>query len=161
MLAVKITDTRDFMKKLLSMETFDTFEVSELSLTTYTTFRVDGDWHGDFFSDKPENVSSLSWRLLRPAIFQLIKGKDQPSDIHIVFRLSRLNLGNLIRAQGIPVDPDSVGGLFLNIMFSPASLTITTGTSMKVFSMDRTLEHAWDDRMLRFFRHEGIALERL
>ena len=64
MIALKIPDTRDFMKKLLIAEDFDTFLVSEASVTTFTTFRVDGTWHPDFFeTDAP---AALTWKLVRP-----------------------------------------------------------------------------------------------
>ena|GEM_PF-595550 len=50
MLAFKIDDTRDFMKKLLTEDVFDAFDVSEASVTTFTTFHIDGSWHGSYFA---------------------------------------------------------------------------------------------------------------
>ena len=45
MIALRITNTKDFMAKLLTQETFDTFLFSEGSVTTFTTFSIDGSWH--------------------------------------------------------------------------------------------------------------------
>ena len=39
------------MKKLLILDTFDTFLVSEVTVTTFATFHVDGSFHTDYFSD--------------------------------------------------------------------------------------------------------------
>ncbi|MBQ4176203.1 MAG: hypothetical protein II640_01920, partial [Lachnospiraceae bacterium] len=56
MLAVRITDTRDFMKKLLTQDLFDTFLLSEASVTTFTTFSIDGTWHPDYFEKPPSDA---------------------------------------------------------------------------------------------------------
>ena len=54
MIALRITNTKDFMAKLLTQETFDTFLFSEGSVTTFTTFSIDGSWHPDFFGEQKE-----------------------------------------------------------------------------------------------------------
>ena len=42
MLALKITDIRDFTNKLFIGEVFDKFCLSEASITTFNTFTIDG-----------------------------------------------------------------------------------------------------------------------
>ena len=49
MLALKITDVKDFMNKLLIGEVFDRFSLVEASVTTFNTFTINGKLHYDFF----------------------------------------------------------------------------------------------------------------
>ena len=49
MLALKITDIRDFTNKLFIGEVFDKFCLSEASITTFNTFTIDGRLQRDFF----------------------------------------------------------------------------------------------------------------
>ena len=57
------------------------------------------------------------------------------------------------------IAPDSVQGLYLNIRFDGTRLTCVTGTSFTTFSMDRSLEHAWDDMARKFLLQKGIEFE--
>ena len=45
------------MNTLLRLETFDRFPVSEASITTFTTFSIDGSLHTDFFD--PDDAQLL------------------------------------------------------------------------------------------------------
>ena len=157
MIALKIPDTRDFMKKLLIADDFDTFLVSEASVTTFTTFRVDGTWHPDFFeTDAP---AALTWKLVRPVLFGIIRGRRTPNHFRIVLKLADHNIQALLKQGDVPAPADQVDGLFLNLTYSQDTLTCTTGTSMKTFTLDRTLDRVWDDMVQRFFTAHRITYE--
>ena len=49
MIILQITQLKNFMNTLLRLETFDRFPVSEASITTFTTFSIDGSLHTAFF----------------------------------------------------------------------------------------------------------------
>ena len=70
------------------------------------------------------------------------------------------NIARLIEQNGLSTDPDQVQGLYLNIRYDGRSLTCVTGSSFKTFTMDKTLEHAWDEMVEKFFRQKGIEFER-
>ncbi len=36
-----------------------------------------------------------------------------------------------------------------------------TGTSIKTFTLDKTLEHVWDELIQKFFRQQKIPYEQL
>ena len=84
MRSYQIQDIRDFMKKLLLGETFDTFLLSEASLTTFASFHIDGTFHPEFFgSDEAEQLTVENcgyplWKRVRPLFFELTKGKNTP-----------------------------------------------------------------------------------
>ena len=170
MLAVRITDTRDFMKKLLTQDLFDTFLLSEASVTTFTTFSIDGTWHPDYFEEPLSDAvpssdgdvpKTLTWKLVRPLVFDMIKGRHTPVAFRIVLRLADYNVESLLASSGVSVEASQVAGLFLNLNFQKNIVTCTTGTSLRIFTLDKTLDSVWDEMALRFFRSRQIPYENL
>ena len=72
------------------------------------------------------------------------------------FLSSSAGAAKLAEASGSGIRPDQVKGLYLNITYDRQKLTCTTGTSLSVFTMDKSLEHTWDERIVQFFRHNQI-----
>lgn len=162
MRSYQIQDIRSFMKKLLIGDTFDTFLLSEASITTFSTFHIDGKFHSDFFSTEEaeqlnvEQCGYALWKRIRPLFFEINKGKNTPLSFHIVFRLAPHNVARLIQQSGISLRPEDVDGLFLNIRYDGSALNCISGTSLKLFSLDKSLEHAWDDMLEKFFHQKEI-----
>ena len=169
MLALRIPDTREFMKKLLTETVFDSFVVSEASVTTFTVIRIDGSWHPEYFDDgetdpdkgkdgdgKGVNPSALSWARLRPVFFGLIRGRRTPGAFRLVFRLADYNVASLLSGSGLNFRPEEIAGLFLNISYANGEVSCTTGTSMNTFTLDRTLNHLWAEMVQKFLRREKI-----
>ena len=163
MRSYQIQDIRDFMKKLLIGESFDTFLLVEASITTYAVFHIDGTFHPEYLSTSEaelltsERSGYALWRRVRPFFFDLTRGKNTPLGFRIVFRLAPHNVESLIEQSGVSIRPEDVDGFFLNIRFDGSSLSCTSGVSLRVFSLDKSAEHAWDEMLERFFRREGIA----
>ena len=150
------------MKKLLLGEAFDTFLLSEASITTYASFHIDGTFHPEYLGSAEsellttEKAGYALWKRVRPVFFELTKGRNTPLSFRIVFRLAPHNIERLLTQSGISLRAEEVDGLFLNLLFDGSALTCTSGTSLRVFSLDKTLEHAWDDMLAKFFHREGI-----
>ena len=159
MIALTITDTKDFMTKLLTKDTFDTFLFSEGSVTTFTTFSADGTWHPDFFEEKEQSEQVLNWKLVRPFFYDMIKGRHTPIHMRVVLKLADYNVEKLLKNSGLAVSKDQVDGLFLNLTYAKDEVHVTTGTSLKVFLMDRSLDRLWDDMVRKFFQSRGIQAE--
>lgn len=162
MRSYQIQDIRDFMKKLLMQDTFDTFLLSEASITTYASFHIDGKFHPEYLSTAEseqldaEKAGFALWRRVRPFFFELTRGKNTPLNFRIVFRLAPYNIERLIRQTGVSLGAGDVDGLFLNILYDGSSLNCVSGVSLKIFSLDKSLEHAWDDMLEKFFRQKGV-----
>ena len=159
MLALKVDDTKSFMTKLLAGDTFDTFLFSEGSVTTFTTFSIDGTWHQDYFADEEQasNENSFTWKLIRPLIFNIVKGRHTPIHMRIVLKLAGYNVDSLLKSAGLPITREQVDGLFLNITYAKDEVSVTTGTSLKIFTLDKTLDHVWDDMVRKFLQTRGIS----
>ena len=91
MLALELTNVKDFMNKLLKSETFDNFLLQEAVITSAASYVIDGHIHDGFFSS--EEISELGltgyrllpFRFLRGNCFDLIKGKKTPSSFKFIF----------------------------------------------------------------------------
>ena len=167
MKAFQIADVKDFMKKTLLQDTFDPFRVSEVSITTAVTYAIDGILHPEFYSSDEANAlpndgeTYISWKEVKPFCFFIIKGKKTPLNFKIVFLLSRENVQKLLDMNGITIGFEDVSGLYLNCQYEKDTLMCVTGTSLRFFTMDKSLDHAWDDMVTKFFKQQGIAFEEM
>ncbi|MST82511.1 DUF5721 family protein [Bilifractor porci] len=163
MLAIQIDHVKDFMKKLLLQDAFDSFLVSEISITTFTTFSIDGQLHPEFFDPekcealRAENRSSILWKEARPFCLSIIKGQQSPLSFHIVLQADSALTAQLSASAGLSFSPEDIFGLFLNLQFRGGVLSVTTGTSLKVFTPDKSLDRAWDRFVSGWLEQEGIT----
>lgn len=160
MIALTLTEIKDFTSHLLLKDTFDSFYFIEGEIVTFNTFRIDGFIQKDFFDTDTELPEYSYWKNIREYCFSLIRGKRTPLSFRFVFSLSPRNIARLIEQNHLPLDPGEIQGLYLNIRFDGTSLVCVTGSSFKSFSMDKTLEHAWDEMVEKFFRQKQIAFEK-
>lgn len=156
MIAIEITEVKDFMGKLLQKETFDNFLLIEMDIVNAASYHIAGHrqkaWYDtDEWEDLPEQ-DYLTWREVKPAAFDLIKGHKIPLKISAVFRLSEENTARILKRGGFSFDTDAVGGLFFNLKFENNTILLTTGVSMNTFTLDKSLERQWDDDFSEFIR---------
>lgn len=167
MIAVKINDTKDFMSRLLMGTLFDNFWLSEASITTYNTFTIDGSLHLEFFDPVLARSLELSgrtnslWSEIKPFCFSLIRGKRTPLHFKIILQLSKEHTEQSLENQDTAISPEQIAGLFLNIQFNGTELTCTTGTSLHIFTLDKSVDILWDNMTLALFRKHGIPFEQL
>ena len=184
MRSLLIQDNKTFMQQLLLSEMFDPFCVVKAELETFCTFSVDGTYLSGYLDRDPEETAAngggrtgtgtgagenegrkpdtyVPWKLLRPHFLSLIRGKSKPHGMRLVLRLAGRNVEKLVRQYDIPLLPEQIGGLFLNINYSnregTEQITVITGTSVTVFTMDRTLEQTWDEMCGKLLTRGGIA----
>lgn len=156
MIALRLTSVKDCMKHLLLSETFDNFSFIEGEIITFNTFTIDGFLQKDFFPEEEDLPEYSSWKQVREFCFSLIKGKKTPLSFKFIFSLSPKNIRRLIEQNGLDFQPEQVQGLYLNLRYEDDLLQCITGTSLKSFSMDRSLEQAWDIMVQKFFTQKQI-----
>ena len=149
-------DTKKCTTELLLRNTFDEFLLIEGTITTFNEFHIDGYLHPDFFEENPERKYSL-WREVREYCFSIIKGKRTPLNFQFIFSLSPTSIRKFLLTQDLDFQPENVQGLYLNLLFDGTSLTCITGTSLTLFTLDKSLEHAWDKWVRNFFETHQIA----
>lgn len=156
MISLNLTDIKNFMAQLLLSETFDHFSFIEGEIVTFNTFKIDGFIQKDFFDTEEEPPQYSYWENLREYCFSIIRGKRTPLSFHLVFSLSPSNTESLIARNAPSLQAKDVQGLYLNIRYDGKYLSCITGTSFKTFTMDKSLEHAWDEMVQKFFRQKKI-----
>ncbi len=164
MIALQIQDIKNFMSKFLLSQTFDNFLLVEGSITTYNTFRIEGRLHKDFFTNEEieekglENREFSLWKEVKPFCLELIKGKKTPLGFKFTFQLSKENTAKLLASSGITsIQLENVSGLLLNVRYDNGSLNVITATNLNLFTLDKSLEHAWDDMVKRFLKQQEIS----
>lgn len=166
MIALHITNIKQFMNRLFLCEDFDAFRLSEETFVTFGTFHIDGLFQKEYYSSEELEEMQfiddphLSWRQARPFALTIIKGKHTPLEFKIVFRLSCANVQRLLQQSGLAFTPGDVSGLFLNLHFQAGCLTCTTGTALRTFTLDKSLDRIWDEMITRFFLQKNISFEK-
>ncbi|MBP1755755.1 MAG: hypothetical protein H6Q59_2153 [Firmicutes bacterium] len=164
MISLTITEVKSFMAKLLAQNTFDHFILKELELSTFINFTINGQLNEAFFTDEElqergtENRSVL-WSEVRTIAFAMIKGNKTPLSLKIVFQLPKLLCEELVQQSGGRLKIDEIGGLYMNVRFEKNELHIITGTAIKTFTLDKTLEQEWDLQVKKLLKEQGIGFE--
>lgn len=167
MIALKITDVKDFMNKLLAGDIFDYFETAEVSITTFNTFSIDGRLRKDFFDtdageilDQNKRSCSL-WKDLKPYCYSVIRGKRTPLNFKIILQLSYRQTQAALEKLNVSISPELISRLFLNLQYKNKELLCTTGVATQVFIPDKSLEQYWDSTILSYFQTRKILFEEL
>ena len=162
MIALSLTDVKECMSKLLLSEDFDSFLFVEGEIMTFSTFTMDGYLKKEFFNDSdiPDREYAL-WKEVKEYCYSLIKGKRTPLSFKFVLGLSEGNIAKLLAQQALSFKPEDVRGLYINLKYDGQKLQCVTGTAMNLFTMDKSLEQAWDVMVQKFFAQKGINCELL
>lgn len=163
MISLNIPEIKQFMAKLLTGTTFDSFLLRELELSTMADFTISGQLNEGFFTkeelEEREERKFIFWGEIRAIAFSMIKGSKTPLSLKIVFQATEKQCESLIRDSGGKLRPEDVGGLYLNVRFEKGELHIITGTAIKTFTLDKTLEQEWDLAVKGMLKAQGIIFE--
>ena len=150
----EIEPVKDFMSQLLIGNILDAFYVKEVTLTTFNTFTIDGHIQKGFFTTEEWETAGKpvysTWEQLKPICYQLIKGKKTPLNFRIIFVASEQMIAQCLEKSQVNLTIENVNGLFLHITYENGKILCTTGISLDIFTMDKTLEHYWDDSIKKF-----------
>ena len=167
MIALELTDVKDFMNKLLRSEIFDHFLMQEAVITSAATYTLSGQLTKGFYTEEEleelnlKGCRFLPFSMLRGNCFDLIKGKKTPSGFRFVFLLSPGNMEKTLSAIGSSYKPSDVTGMYINLKYQNQLLSLTTGIAYNIFSTDKTLENEWDKMVMKFLKQNEIAYEEL
>lgn len=167
MQALELTDIKDFMNKFLRTDIFDNFLLQEGMIAGAASYTIDGRITHDFYSSEETEelgiagLRFLPYRMLRDSCFDLIKGKKTPVSFRFVLLLSPENISRTLAGTRSSFTEDDITGMFYNIHFQDKTLTLTTGVSYKIFSVDKSLEQEWDRMACQFLKQHKIPYTKL
>lgn len=155
MISIEITDIKGFMSKLLLKDTYDRLLVSEITLATGNTYNISGKVNTSFYTreelDTLPSPDYSSWETFRPTCFSLIKGNKTPSFFKIIFLLPSDMVEELIGKNQLDYRLSDINALFINVKYQDGKLTCVTGTSLSLFTLDKSLEQAFDNFVSTLF----------
>ncbi len=137
MIAINIENVKEFMSKLFAGDGFDRFHIAKCELTTFFEINIDGRRHEGWYDtdEKPSDpTGQVTWKEIKPVVYQLIRGKKTPEKMRIDF------------CHYMP-DGD-VGSL--RVEYDRDALTVYTGYMQREFSLDRQRQQEWDDKCEQF-----------
>lgn len=167
MIALKITNVKMFMGKLLASDNFDIFMLEEAMISTYNTFSIDGHQNRDFYTTEEWENKEICpydfsmWKTIRPICFDLIKGTHTPTAFRFVLHLLPEHVVAILQKGNTSVTADQVKAFVLNIKYDGSTLTLVTGTAFHSFLMDKTPDQLWDVAIRQFLSKKEIGYEEL
>lgn len=153
-----VEELKSFMALLLRGDLFDTWEVTEAKVETFFELSVNGRLKKDFF-DEPETVQRdfAKWGEVKELFFQAIKGKRLPGMLRIVLAADKERTIQVLRECGKEQE-EAGASLYLNIRYSAGGCQVISGVSHVGFTLDKTLDEAWDTALQVFFKKNGIVV---
>ena len=148
-------EIKEFLNGLFTDERYDSFYLFSLKLDSDVSYDIDGKINRDFYDEKEfeELVEKdyICWRDIKKTILGFMKDGKLPVKMKLILMFNKDNVNRLIEMNNIPIHPDNVRALFMNVIYSDNRLSITTGTSLNVFNMDKTLEELWDKTVEKYY----------
>lgn len=160
MIALKMEDMKGFTSGLFVGNLFDSWLLREAVIVTFNTFTIDGHIRAGYYTQQEleeNHVGELStWQTVRPFCFSLIKGKRLPGSFHIVLQLAGQAVKAFVKEYDLSIASERMKGLYLNIRYEEGQIVCVTGTSLDFFTLDKSVEEAWDKKVQNFFKEHRI-----
>ena len=118
MLALKITDQKNFTNKLFLGDTFDLFWLNQAEIITSNVFSIDGKLQTDFFDNNEQEFLASShrtfslWKEVKPFCYSVIRGKKAPLSFKIVLQFSPNKTAALLQSSAFSLSPELITGLY-------------------------------------------------
>lgn len=148
-------EAKKFLNELFINERYDSFYLFDAKLDTVVSYEVNGKINKNFFSEEEfetlANKDYICWKDIKKTILEFMKDGKLPVKMKIILMFNKDNINRLIEMNNILIHPDNVRALFLNINYSDSRLSVTTGTSLNVFTMDKSLEELWDKTVEKYY----------
>lgn len=161
MVSLKILEMNRFMGKLLKGENFDGFLLKEGFLRTSMEYRFQGRVFPEYFDTEEQEQYTEEytyWGEVKPFVFDLVKGKRTPLAFSFTLLMSKNDTTELLARRSVNVGEDSPS-LFLQIRFEYGVGRIITGTARNTFTLDKSLDEAWDAEVKQMFKAMELATE--
>ena len=165
MTGFQMDQIRAFTSKLFVGDTFDHFLVKEAEIITFNRFSIDGHLRKEFYTaeEREEMVMKQlsTWAMIKTLCFSLIKGRRLPESFRIVLKLPQEKARDFLETRELPIRPEQLEGLYLNIRYENGGVVCLTGTSLNFFTLDKTVEEQWAEEVKEFFKRESLEFQEI
>ena len=148
----EIEEKADYIRELF-VSKYDSFYLYEARVKTKLDYYINGKLNKEYFdSEQAEELPEyIEWKDIKQTVYDYIRGKRLQIAFKIILMFNRENINRLLEMNHLPVSSEDVGALFLNVVYEHETLSVTTGTSLKIFTLDKTLEQVWDDTVKKYY----------
>lgn len=163
MIALEIEDVKPFMTKLFIKEDFDELLLEKAEILTCAKLELRGRRNQEWYdTDQWETLHGqmgkdaeyVSWGEMKSFVFTYIKGKQSPQLMRISFKISTKQVQLCLEKAGLLTKyREKMPDLLLQVRFEKGKLQLVTGIAWPEFTMDKSVEKAWDayaEEMMRF-----------
>lgn len=167
MVGLKVLDVKKCMNQLLATSCFDQWQLAEAKIITYVSYVIDGHVTEAYMNEEEMETEGVKpgecvpYGKVRSLCFDMIKGKRTPKSFRFVLLFPREDINRLVEEIHGDVTSGDVANLTVNFSFSQGELLVTTGSALRIFSMDKSLEYAWDAKVMELFRKMDVAVEKI
>lgn len=151
----EIKEIKEYLNGLFTEERYESFYLFSVKLDSNISYEMDGKINKEFYSEEEygqlENKEYICWKNIKKSVLGFMSNGKLPVKMKLILMFNKDNVNRLIEMNNIPIHPDNVRALFMNILYSDNRLSITTGTSLNVFTMDKTLEDLWDKTVEKYY----------
>lgn len=144
MQVMQILNVKKFMNLLLRETAFDQYKLRSLQIQSIALFTIEG----TFCQEGKKELLFCQWKEVKPIVYDIIKGRPQPKSFKLVLSVEEEEM-----EAWLP----GAAALFLNFQFEQEQLNCVTGFSMKNFTMDKTMELAWDAKAQQLLQQMGLV----
>lgn len=154
-----VEDIKKYMNELLFDTKYDSFYLYEARVKSSLDYYICGKINHDFFKDDDTDLLEnhditqeyIYWKDIKSSLFDIIKGKRLPISFKFILMFNNENIKKLIEMNNLPIAPENVSALFYNVYYENKTLQVTTGSSVKVFTLDKSLDNLWDDTVSKYY----------
>ncbi|MFG6358473.1 MAG: hypothetical protein K1W26_16890 [Acetatifactor sp.] len=167
MLALQITNTKNFMAQLLTGDSFDPFLLAEATVSTAHTYTIDGHVNKEFFTSEEQADPHICpydlclWQEMKGLLFQLIKGTRTPLYFKFVLHLKPELVSKLLAEGNCSLPAQQIKALVLTIKYDGSHAILTTGTAYQTFVMNKEPDGIWDKALTGYLSRKNISYENL
>lgn len=149
----EIEDKETYIQNLFEQERYDSFYLYEARVKTNLDYYINGKQNAAYFDteQQPEQSEYIAWKDVKQTVRTVMQGQRLPLFFKIILMFNRENILRLLEMNNLPIKEEDIGALFLNLVYEHENLTVTTGTSLKIFTMDKRLDQIWSDTVRQYY----------
>ncbi len=158
------------MAQLLVQEVFDAFLLEEVRVLTASELVLSGrrnaNWYDTGLWERMQAASEecaawMTWKEVKTVVFSYIKGSRTPDMLRVSLKVQSKQAVQMLADSGVlSIYEQQRPDLFLQIRYEKGMLSIVTGAAYPSFTMDKTVEKAWDVAICTFLKQHKIPFEK-
>ena len=155
MKAFSVPEVKPFMAGLLKGSLFHGWQLRSAELGLMSRIEIQGSINSAYWTEEEKKKRTspyLLWDEIQPKICALVQGDHTPSFMNITLAVPPSRVPDIAQ--------DFVESFLINIRFEKGVLTLITGVAAKSFTMDKTPEHLWDEKVPVYFKAYQILLSK-